>query len=80
MDINEAGRLKGVILFAARGAQRLRAARIRLAQINSEVYTDDDSFFDEVVVQFRRLRGWMRYLFSIYTFESCQLVVVSAYS
>ena len=78
IEINALGKIKGFVLLGVKGAKRLRGARTRLAQIDTETYKDDDSFFDEMAVQFKKLRGCMRYFFSIWAFGSCQLVVVSA--
>ena len=77
VEINASGLLRGFVLFGVKGAKRLRGGRTRLAQIDIQTCRDDDSFFDEMAVQFKKLRGCMRYLFSIWTFGSCDTVVVN---
>lgn len=77
VNINPSSRINGFVLFGVKGSRRLRPARTRLAQIDTRIYKDDDSFFDEMAVQFKKLRGGFRYLFSIWAFGSCQTVVVS---
>lgn len=64
-------RMKGFVLFAVYGGQRLRPGRLGLAQIDIRRYSDDDSFFTEMAVQYKRLRGFFRWHFSIYKFHAC---------
>lgn len=78
VNINPSSRIDGFVLFGVKGSRRLHPARTRLAQIDTRIHKDDDSFFDEMAVVFKRLRGGVRYLFSIWAFGSCQTVVVSA--
>lgn len=77
VNINPSSRINGFVLFGVKGSRRLRSARTRLAQIDTRIHKDDDSFFDEMAVQFKKLRGGVRYLFSIWAFGSCETVVVS---
>ena len=68
--------LTGFVLFGVQGSKRLQSACLRLAQINIEVHKDDDSFFDEMIVQYKRLRGHLRWMFSIWVFHTCDFVMV----
>ncbi|KAL2050853.1 hypothetical protein ABVK25_008914 [Lepraria finkii] len=52
--------LRGLILFGGLGAKRLRNARLRLAQIDVAIFIDDNSCFDEMMVRYKKLRGYMR--------------------
>lgn len=69
-------RLKGFLLFGIHGSKRLQPGKIRLAQIDVEVHRDDDSFFDEIVMQYKKMRGYMRWIFSIWCFRTCEFIVV----
>ncbi len=77
IDIDPPSKLKGFVLFGVQGSKRLQPARTRLAQIDIEVYKDDNTFFDEMAVQYTKLRGLIRGLFSIWGFRSCELISVS---
>ena len=68
--------LKGFVLFGVQGSKRLQSACLRLAQIDIEVHKDDDSFFDEMIVQYKRLRGYLRWIFSIWVFHTCDFIMV----
>ncbi|MCJ1358617.1 MAG: hypothetical protein MMC33_008617 [Icmadophila ericetorum] len=48
LDILPPSGLSGFVLFGVQGSTRLRSVRTRLAQIDVELYKDDDSFFDEM--------------------------------
>ena len=76
LDIVGCNRMKGFVLFAVEGAKRLRGARLRLVQIDIEIYKDDDIFFGELRVQYRKLRGFIRQALSIWTFMTCEFVEV----
>ena len=76
LDINPPSQLKGFILFGAQGAKRLQPASPRLTQIDVEACKDDDGFFDELAVQFGKLRGFFRRTFSIWQFRTCEFVMV----
>lgn len=76
VDIIPPSKMKGYVLFGVQGSKRLRSAKTRLAQIDVEVYKDDDSFFDELVVQYKKLRGYFRWIFSIWAFRTCELIMV----
>jgi len=78
IDIDPPSKLKGFVLFGVQGSKRLQPARTRLAQIDIEVYKDDNTFFDEMAVQYTTLRGLIRGLFSIWGFRSCELISVRA--
>ncbi|KAK3171634.1 hypothetical protein OEA41_003718 [Lepraria neglecta] len=75
VDIVRPSTLRGFILFGVLGAKRLRNARLRLAQIDVAIFIDDDSFFDEMMVQYKKLRGYMRWIFSIWQFRTCEFVM-----
>ncbi|KAL6722351.1 hypothetical protein ACLMJK_001458 [Lecanora helva] len=74
VDIEPPRQLKGFVLFGVLGARRLHAAKTRLAQIDVEAFSDDDSFFDELYVQYKRLRGFFRWTFSIWQFRTCEFI------
>ena len=80
IDIVRPSTLRGFILFGVLGAKRLRNSRLRLAQIDVAVFIDDDSFFDEMTVQYKKLRGYMRWIFSIWQFRTCEFVMVRPWS
>ncbi|MCJ1460740.1 hypothetical protein MMC28_011122 [Mycoblastus sanguinarius] len=75
LDIMPPSRLKGFVLFGVQGSKRLRSARTYLAQIDVAVFKDDDSFFDELGVQYKSLRGYFRWIFSIWEFYTCEFVI-----
>ena len=70
-------RMKGFVLFAVYGGRRLLGGRLRLAQIDVRKYPDDDKFFTEVAVQYKNLRGFFRWHFSIWKFHTCIFSMVS---
>lgn len=76
IDIIPPGNLIGFVLFGVHGSKRLQNANLRLAQIDVAVYRDDDSFFDEMIVQYRKLRGCLRRFFSIWVFYTCEFIMV----
>ena len=76
VDIVPPSRLTGFVLFGVHGSKRLQSACLRLAQIDVAVYKDDDSFFDEMTVQYKRLRGFIRRVFSIWVFHTCEFIMV----
>ena len=76
VDIVPPSILKGYVLFGVLGSKRLQSARLRLAQIDVEVFKDDDSFFDEMTVQYRKLRGYVRWILSMWQFHTCEFVMV----
>ena len=65
----------GFILFGVHGSQRLQSAYLRLAQIEVND-KDDDEFFDQLIVEFRRLRGFLRRAISIWVFHTCEFIMV----
>ena len=76
LDIIPLSKQKGFVLFGVQGAKRLQPARIRLSQIDVENCKDDDGFFDELAVEFRKLRGFFRWALSIWQFRTCDFIVV----
>jgi len=76
VDIVPPSKLNGYILFGLQGSKRLHSSKTRLAQIDVNVCKDDDSFFDEMKVQFQLLRGHIRWIFSIWIFQACEFVMV----
>ena len=77
MDITPPSKLEGYVLFGVQGSKRLRPVKTRLTQIDVGVYQDDDRFFDELVVQYMKLRGYLRWIFSIWAFRSCEFIRAS---
>lgn len=65
VSINPSSRLSGFVLYGVQGSKRLHPARTRMAQIDTRIHKDDDSFFDEMAIEYKRLHGGVRYLFSI---------------
>ena len=76
VEIIPSSNTTGFVLFGVYGSKRLQSASLRLAQINVAVYSDDDSFFDEMAVQYRKLRGFLRRIFSIWVFHTCEFIMV----
>ena len=76
VEIVPPSNLTGFVLFGVHGSKRLQNACVRLAQIDVAVYKDDDSFFDEMTVQYRKLRGLLRRVFSIWVFQTCEFIMV----
>ena len=76
LDMIPPSHLKGFVLFGVHGSKRLRRGKIRMAQIDVDIHKDDDSFFDEMILQYKNLRGYMRRIFSIWCFRTCELVKV----
>ena len=76
VDIVPLSNLTGFVLFGVHGSKRLQNACLRLAQIDVAVYNNDDSFFDEMTVQYGKLRGFLRRVFSIWIFETCEFIMV----
>lgn len=76
VEIIPSSNMTGFVLFGVYGSKRLQSAGLRLAQINVAVYRDDDSFFDEMTVQYRKLRGFFRRIFSIWLFHTCEFIMV----
>ena len=76
VEIVPLSNLTGFVLFGVHGSKRLQSACLRLAQIDVAVYKDDDSFFDEMTVQYRKLRGFLRRVFSIWVFQTCEFIMV----
>ena len=76
VDIVPPSKLTGFVLFGVYGSKRLQSACLRLAQIDVVVHNDDDSFFDEMVVQYQKLRGFFRRVFSIWVFHTCDFIMV----
>lgn len=76
VEIVPLSKLTGFVLFGVHGSKRLQNAFLRLAQIDIAVHKDDDSFFDEMTVQYRKLRGFLRRIFSIWVFQTCEFIMV----
>ena len=76
VEIVPLSNLSGFVLFGVHGSKHLQNACLRLAQIDVAVYKDDDSFFDEMTVQYRKLRGFLRRVFSIWVFQTCEFIMV----
>lgn len=76
VDIIPPSSLVGFVLFGVHGSKRLHNASLRLAQINVAAYKDDDSFFEEMNVQYQTLRGFLRRVFSIWIFHTCEFIMV----
>ena len=75
VDIVPPSKFTGFVLFGVHGSQRLQSAYLRLSQI--DVFDkDDDDFFDQMIVEFKRLRGFLRRTFSIWVFHTCEFVTV----
>ena len=75
VDIVSPSNFTGYILFGVHGSQRLQSAYLRLAQIDV-LDKDDDGFFDQMIVEFGRLRGFLRRTFSIWVFHTCEFITV----
>jgi len=69
-------KMKGFVLFAVDGAKRLQSGRLRLSHVNVGIHADDDSFFRQMAVQYKLLRGFFRWHFSIWKFQACKFVMV----
>lgn len=54
----------------------MHGVRTRLAQIDVELHNDDDSFFNELKIQYEILRGSLRRNLSIWTFMIYEFVKV----
>lgn len=76
VDIVPPSKMKGYVLFGVQGSRRLQSARTRLTHIDVEVFKDDDSFFDEMNVQYKTLRGYFRWMLSIWIFHTCEFIMV----
>lgn len=66
--INEA-----YVLFGVKGTRRT----LELAQINARKHTNDNAFFWDMRKQYRELRGFLRYWFSIWRLSHCDFVKVN---
>lgn len=75
VDIVPPSDLTGFVLFGVHGSKRLQSAWLRLAQIDVAIYKDDDSFFDEMSVQYMKLRGFLRRFLSIWVFYTCDFIM-----
>ena len=60
------------VLFGVKGTRRT----LELAQINARKYLNDNAFFGDMRKQYRELRGFLRYWFSIWRFSHCDFVKV----
>ena len=60
------------VLFGVKGTRRT----LDLAQINASKYTNDCALFGVMRRQYRELRGFLRYWFSIWRFSHCDFVKV----
>ena len=75
IEIMPSSKMTGFVLFGVHGSKRLQSAYLRLAQIDV-AGKDDDSFFDEMIVQYKKLRGFLRRNFSIWIFHTCDFIRV----
>ena len=75
IDIQKLSEMKGFILFGVHGSRRLQRPRIRMVQIDVE-QKDDDGFFNEITQEYKKLRGYMRWIFSIWSFHTCEFIRV----
>jgi hypothetical protein len=71
--------MEGFVLFSAEGAPHLQSSRLRLTQIDTKEFSHDDTFFDEMVIQCRNLRGWLRWYLSPWVFETGRFSKVNLY-
>lgn len=78
VDIHPPSRLEGYVLFGVQGSKRLQPAKTRLTQIDVGLCQDDDRFFDEMAVRYINLRGYLRWIFSIWAFRSCEFIRASS--
>ena len=76
VEIVPPSNLAGFVLFGVHGSKRLQSACLRLAQIDISVYKDDDSFFNEMTVEYKKLRGFLRRALSIWVFHACEFIMV----
>lgn len=76
VNIIPPSKLNGYVLFGVQGSKRLRSSKTRLTQIDLNVCKDDDSFFDEMKAQYKELRGYLRWIFSIWVFHTCEFIMV----
>lgn len=60
------------VLFGVKGTRRT----LELAQINARKYLNDNAFFGDMRKQYRELRGFARYWFSIWRLSHCDFVKV----
>jgi hypothetical protein len=71
LEIGTANKL--YVLFAVQGARHT----LELAQIHISSNTDDGTFFGELKLKYRELRGFWRYWLSIWQMRYCDFVKVS---
>lgn len=71
VDIVPPSQMDGFVLFSADGAPYLQSSRLRLTQIDTKEFSHDDSFFDEMFLQCRKLRGYLRWYLSPWVFSHC---------
>ena len=64
---------ESVVLFGVKGTRRT----LELAQINTLEHKEDEVFFQSLKKEYRRLRGVLRYWFSIWRLKHCDFVKVS---
>ena len=62
-----------VVLFGVKGARRT----LELAQIDTLKHNEDEIFFQSLKKEYRKLRGVLRYWFSIWQLKHCDFVKVS---
>ena len=60
------------VLFTVKGARRTP----EVAQINAQDYSDDGRFFVKPRSEYKSLRGYLRYWFSIWTLSHCDFIKV----
>jgi hypothetical protein len=60
------------VLFGVKGTRRT----LELAQINTKKHTNDKTFFEDMRNEYRYLRGYLRYWFSVWRFSHCDFVKV----
>lgn len=72
ISINMPQKNEAFVLFGVKGTRRT----LELAQINARKYVNDSAFFWDMRKQYRELRGFLRYWFSIWRFSHCDFVKV----
>ena len=80
VDIIPQNKMRGYVLFGVQGSRRLQSPRTQLTHIDVETCKDDDSFFDELRIQYKTLRGYTRWIFSIWVFRTCEFIMVCSKS
>ena len=65
------------VLFAVQGARRT----LELAHINVDQKVDDEAFFHNIRIRYKKKRGFLRYWLSIWQLNDCEMaMVISTYN